>query len=175
MRRHLRTTTRLLAALAVGVAGLVVAPSPVAADGDTPVACADITHGGGVYDRVVGGKRKAPTYNGTLSFAFELVEASCPGATYTLTVASSDGSPLGWITTSTSPAVATTVSADGSSISVRWVGDGTTSTFSLAGTTSGYAGECVSVAGQTAVSGVALDDAADTACDSGDSGGFNFR
>ena len=181
MSRDLPKTTRLLAALAVCLAALLVAPATVSADNHTDAAltCADFVHGGGTYERVITGKKKAPVYNGTLSFGFDLESASCAGATYTITISSADGTALGWTTTSSAPNATTSASPDGDTVTVSYVGDGATQQFSIAGTTAGYVGDCLHLTGNSALTGLTLDTAPDAGveelCHDSGAGGFNFR
>lgn len=74
---------------------------------------------------------------GELVTDFQPLTASCPGATYTFTVSSADGSALGWSTDLVRPADGSTaVSADGRSVTVTFTGDGATKRFDLVGSTS---------------------------------------
>lgn len=73
---------------------------------------------------------------GRLETDFQPLTASCPGATYTFTVSSVDGSALGWTTEATAPAGGvTSVSADGRSVTVTFTGDGATKRFDVLGST----------------------------------------
>lgn len=79
--------------------------------------------------------------------AFDVVAPSCPGALYQWTIASTDGSNLQWASEAAcatpspsacvTPGAVTTTSADGSTVTVKWIGDGSTTQYGVAGLVSG--------------------------------------
>jgi len=125
---------------------------------------------------------------GTFTLGFSLDGPSCPGSTYAITVASTDGSPLGWKTSyaryyvgtdTASPdptAAPATTSVTTYNATVTFKGDGIAQHFELAGTTGNgapYTGTCVSSDGAISNPDGTTQSTTKTAC-AGGGGGTSY-
>ena len=167
------TSGAALAALALPA----LSAGPAAADSNPyPVPCLNGVNGGGSYQQttVTTGKHKKTTTTvtgGTLTAFLELQDVSCLGATYSFTVASPDGSALGW---HTSTAGATTTPNPDGSVTVQVAGDGTSKVLGISGTTSDYTAQCLNLSEATGAGGVSADQSSTVPVCAGSSSGGNM-
>jgi hypothetical protein len=128
--------------------------------------------------QTTGKHKKLVVTGGSFQGSFSIAAPSCPGATYAIRVESNDGTPLNWLTTSTTPAGAvTTVSPDGTVATISFAGDGMATNFAVQGSTAQYTDRCVQSAASIALAGTIVNSSVlQPACASADrgSGGGNY-